>query len=117
MKILIGLVVVALLGYGAYAMWGSSGDSSSSSNNSKILTSPAAQSKNSSLDRYEVIIKSYEDRGGLKSQSDMLQFSSEIQSWSATWVGDTTGVSAEEASYLQNRLQSLTARQMKLLGR
>lgn len=118
MKTLIGIIIIALIAYGAYTMWGpNKGSVSGSSSATKTLTSPEAQAKNESLDQYEALIASYEDRGGLKNQNDMMQFVADMQRWATTWTGDMSGVSADEASYLQNRLQSLTARQMKMMGR
>jgi len=118
MKIFFTIILIVAIAFGAYSFWGPSEKASSvNESSSSKLTSPDAIAKNALLDQYENLIKSYESRGGLKTQSDMLQFNSEMQSWSAKWGGNMTGLSADELTFIQNRLQSLTARQMKLMGR
>lgn len=116
MKSFIALLLIIIVIYGGYTIFIKKNPIGPNSTVESSF-SELAKSKNASLDKYESIIKSYEDKGGLKTQSDMLQFNSEMQSWSTSWGGDMTGISQGEMDFLQKRLKSLTSRQMKLMGR
>lgn len=119
MKKLIVLIIIVLVAIGGYSMWGGKSSDNSAKDTaerSRALSSEGALRLNASLDSYEALIESYE-KSGINDQSRMLQFVADTQQWGTTWSGDMTGVSADEASYLQNRLQALTARQMKMMGR
>lgn len=75
--------------------------------------SSSFQIANKTLDQYEQIIKSYENRGGIKSKQEILNFSLEIQN--NIFPYNTSELKPEELTFLEKRLKELRVRQTKLL--
>ncbi len=109
-KTSIFLVIIIILVGGYFFL---SGDKQKQS---KMPKNPSAGfvTLNNSMNEYEKLIKTYEDKGGLKTPQDMLQFSAEIQTKIPTY--NASELTQEEAKIIGDRLNSLRERQMKLIN-
>lgn len=82
--------------------------------NQKNSTKESEMTK--ALNEYETLITKYE-KSGLKTQEDILQFSSDVQTWlNASWAPAVTKGTPEEYKILAPRLIDLQKRQKKMIG-
>ena len=80
----------------------------------KTITKESEMTK--ALNEYETIITKYE-KNGLKTQEDILQFTSDIQSWlTVTWAPAVSKGTPEEYKILAPRLIDLQRRQKMMIG-
>lgn len=101
MKNIVIVIVVIILGWGAYSFL----------NKEKIppQNTPAAKWVN----QYDAVLRKYE-KSGIKNESDMNKFVAEISVFAST--NKQVNIDPAEAAYYRKKLNELTARQMKLIN-